>query len=58
VARGLFSFAVSGGRTPWQMRALADEDVPWTAVHLFQVDERIAPAGDRSEPHTSARVCS
>ena len=46
-ARGRFSFAVSGGRTPWQMlRALAGEDVPWNAVHLFQVDERIAPAGD------------
>jgi 6-phosphogluconolactonase len=46
-ARGRFTFAVSGGRTPWQMlRALADEDVPWNAVHLFQVDERIAPAGD------------
>jgi 6-phosphogluconolactonase len=46
-ARGLFSFAVSGGRTPWEMlRALADEDVPWQAVHLFQVDERVAPAGD------------
>jgi 6-phosphogluconolactonase len=46
-ARGRFSFAVSGGRTPWQMlRALADEDIHWNAVHLFQVDERIAPAGD------------
>jgi 6-phosphogluconolactonase len=46
-ARGRFSFAVSGGRTPWQMlRALADDDVPWDVVHLFQVDERIAPAGD------------
>ena len=46
-ARGLFTFAVSGGRTPWEMlRALTEEDVPWTAVHLFQVDERIAPAGD------------
>ncbi len=46
-ARGLFTFAVSGGRTPWEMlRALAGEDIPWNAVHLFQVDERIAPAGD------------
>lgn len=45
--RGRFSFAVSGGHTPWQMlRALADEDVPWSALHLFQVDERLAPAGD------------
>ncbi len=39
--------AVSGGRTPWQMlRALANEDVPWNDVHIAQVDERVAPAGD------------
>jgi 6-phosphogluconolactonase len=39
--------AVSGGKTPWQMlRALAKEDVPWNAVHVVQVDERIAPYGD------------
>jgi len=45
--RGRFVLAVSGGRTPWQMlRALADEDVPWRDVHVIQVDERIAPAGD------------
>jgi 6-phosphogluconolactonase len=46
-ARGRFIMAVSGGHTPWLMlRALADEDVPWEAVHLVQVDERVAPAGD------------
>src|SRR5271166_2565492 len=46
-SRDRFSLAVSGGHTPWIMlRALADEDVPWAGVHLFQVDERIAPAGD------------
>lgn len=46
-ARGRFLLAVSGGHTPWQMlRALALEDLPWQAVHLFQVDERAAPAGD------------
>ena len=53
-ARGRFAFAVSGGHTPWQMlRALADEDVPWQAVHLFQVDERVAPTGhpDRNLTH-------
>lgn len=39
--------AVSGGHTPWVMlRMLAREEVPWGAVHIFQVDERIAPAGD------------
>jgi 6-phosphogluconolactonase len=46
-ARGQFTMAVSGGRTPWQMlRALTDEHVPWANVQVFQVDERIAPAGD------------
>lgn len=45
--RGSFVMAVSGGRTPWQMlRALANEDVPWHAVQIAQVDERVAPAGD------------
>jgi 6-phosphogluconolactonase len=45
--RGRFVMAVSGGRTPWQMlRALAAEDVPWGDVHIVQVDERVAPAGD------------
>jgi 6-phosphogluconolactonase len=46
-ARGRFIVAVSGGRTPWLMlRALAGEPVPWAGVHVVQVDERIAPAGD------------
>ena len=42
-----FYFAVSGGRTPWAMFAhLAGEDVPWAETEIFQVDERVAPAGD------------
>ena len=46
-ARGRYVFAVSGGTTPWVMlRALAAEDMPWSSVHLLQVDERVAPAGD------------
>ena len=46
-ARGRFIMAVSGGKTPWIMlRALAAEDVPWKDVHIFQVDERVAPADD------------
>jgi 6-phosphogluconolactonase len=46
-ARGRFVMAVSGGHTPWQMlRLLANEAVPWESVHVVQVDERIAPAGD------------
>jgi 6-phosphogluconolactonase len=43
--RGRFTFAVSGGHTPWVMlRELAGEEVPWNEVHVVQVDERIAPA--------------
>jgi 6-phosphogluconolactonase len=46
-ARGRFVMAVSGGKTPWQMlRDLAAEEVPWSRVHVVQVDERIAPPGD------------
>jgi 6-phosphogluconolactonase len=46
-ARSRFIMAVSGGHTPWVMlRALANEDVPWAGVHIFQIDERVAPAGD------------
>ena len=53
-ARGRFTFAVSGGRTPWAMfRELADEDVPWGKVGIWQVDERIAPDGDPDRNLTS-----
>jgi 6-phosphogluconolactonase len=55
-SRARFSFAVSGGHTPWIMlRALAREDVSWSSVHLFQVDERIAPAGDKDRNFTHLR---
>src|SRR5262245_59505462 len=54
-----FTFAVSGGKTPWAMfAALAGEDVPWDRVSLFQVDERVAPAGDpdRNLTHLQASL--
>jgi 6-phosphogluconolactonase len=45
-ARGSFTLALSGGRTPARMtELLADEDVPWSAVRVYQADERIAPYG-------------
>ena len=53
-ARGRFTVALSGGHTPWLMlRGLAGEEVPWENVHVFQVDERMAPAGhpDRNLTH-------
>jgi 6-phosphogluconolactonase len=46
--RGRFAMAVSGGRTPWIMlRTLAEEELPWERIHIFQVDERVAPRGDK-----------
>lgn len=40
------SIALSGGSTPAAMfRRLAASDVDWEHVHIFQVDERVAPAG-------------
>lgn len=55
-ACGRFTIAVSGGRTPWVMlRSLANEDVPWSGVHIFQVDERVAPAGDPDRNFTHLR---
>jgi 6-phosphogluconolactonase len=45
--RGECSLALSGGRTPWRMvELLAGLELPWDRTWLFQVDERVAPAGD------------
>ncbi|MFD8019036.1 6-phosphogluconolactonase [Streptomyces lavendulae] len=55
-AHGRFTFAVSGGHTPWAMFArLAHEDVPWEHVAVFQVDERVAPDGDPDRNLTHLR---
>jgi 6-phosphogluconolactonase len=55
-ARGRFIMAVSGGHTPWRMlRALADQPMPWADVHVVQVDERVAPAGDPDRNLTHLR---
>ncbi len=54
--RGKFVMAVSGGKTPWVMlRHLAQQDVPWKDVHVFQVDERVAPEGDPDRNLTHLR---
>ncbi len=54
--RGRFIVAFSGGHTPWQMlHALADEEMPWAGVHVVQVDERVAPAGDPDRNLTHLR---
>jgi 6-phosphogluconolactonase len=55
-AHGRFIVAFSGGHTPWLMlRALADQTVPWAGVHVAQVDERVAPAGDPDRNLTHLR---
>jgi len=54
-ARGSFSLAMSGGRSPWAMLAVLsdDEQMPWAETSLFQVDERVASPGseDRNLTH-------
>ena len=60
-ARGRFAVAISGGRTPWVMlRALRALDLPWTDVHVLQVDERIAPVGhaERNLTHLCASLAA
>ena len=53
---GEFTFAVSGGQTPWLMLAeLARHDLPWSSVTVYQVDERIAPDGDPARNLTHLR---
>ena len=45
--RGRFTLALSAVRSPRTLlRELALQPMPWSRLHLFQVDERIAPAGD------------
>ena len=51
---GNFTFAVSGGRTPWAMfETLVRKDVDWSRVVIYQVDERIAPVGDATRNLTN-----
>jgi 6-phosphogluconolactonase len=45
-ARGRATVAFSGGSTAGPLlAALAEADVPWSALHVLQVDERVAPDG-------------
>ncbi len=55
--RDAFTFAFSGGRTPWAMFAeLTRADFPWDRTSIYQVDERVAPAlsEDRNLTHLRA----
>ena len=56
--QGRFLMAVSGSRTPWQMfKNLSQENIPWKDVHLFQVDERLAPSGHADRNLTHLQAC-
>jgi 6-phosphogluconolactonase len=56
-ARGRGTLAVSGGSTPASfLAALAERAVPWEAVHVFQVDERVAPDGHPDRNLTALRA--
>ena len=56
-AHGNVTFAISGGSTPWGMfeGLLNDTTVEWPSVHLFQVDERVAPDGDAERNWTKIK---
>jgi 6-phosphogluconolactonase len=53
---GRFTFAVSGGRTPWAMFAHLVGKLPWEKVTIYQVDERVAPDGDPDRNLTHLRA--
>jgi 6-phosphogluconolactonase len=57
--RGACAIAVSGGTSPGPMfEALADKDVPWDDLGIWQVDERVAPRDheDRNLTHQVASL--
>ncbi len=59
-AQGRFAVALSGGATPRAMyRLLAGEEhrtyIPWNSIHLFWVDERLVPRGDRESNYGGIR---
>jgi 6-phosphogluconolactonase len=55
-AHGAFTCAVSGGQTPWLiLTELAEHDLPWSSVEIYQVDERVAADGDPGRNLTHLR---
>jgi 6-phosphogluconolactonase len=56
-ARGRATVAFSGGSTAGPLlEALATADVPWSALDVLQVDERVAPAGHPDRNFTTLRA--
>jgi 6-phosphogluconolactonase/glucosamine-6-phosphate isomerase/deaminase len=59
--RGTATLALSGGSTaPAMIGVLVAEDVPWQAVTVWQVDERVAPDGhkDRNALQLAGLPCT
>jgi 6-phosphogluconolactonase len=53
-----YVLALSGGRTPLLMfQALATLPMPWSRVHVFQVDERVAASGSDDRNFTHLTGC-
>lgn len=53
-----YVLGLSGGHTPQLMfHALADLPMPWSRVHIFQVDERVAAAGSEDRNLTHLTDC-
>jgi 6-phosphogluconolactonase len=56
-ARGGATVALSGGRTPQSVfERLAQVELPWGRIAVFQVDERIAPANHADRNRTQAEA--
>lgn len=52
--RGRFTVAFSGGDTPRRFfEELTHRPLPWRSIHVFQVDERVAPPGHRDRNLTA-----
>jgi len=52
-ARGRATLALSGGRVEALLARLARERLPWDALDVFQVDERVAPDGSPARNWTA-----
>ena len=56
--RGHCALAVSGGRDPWPMFSRLEEfELDWREIEIFQVDERVAPAGSPERNLTHLVEC-
>lgn len=55
-SRGKFTIALAGGSTPQPLyTALAEDDLPWSKIHIFWGDERYVPADHPDSNQLMAR---